>query len=116
MLLSPFDRLVYDRERTAELFGFRYRLEMYVPVAKREYGYYVLPILHGTELIGRVDATFDRGTRVLRVDGVWAERGAPADAGPDVADALHEMATWLGAESVQIGSRTPRAWAKALRA
>jgi hypothetical protein len=116
VLLSPFDRLVYDRERTAELFGFRYRLEMYVPVAKREFGYYVLPILHGTELIGRVDATFDRGTRVLRVDGIWAERGAPADAGSDVADALRELTTWLGAESVQIGRRTPRAWTTALRA
>lgn len=116
VLLSPFDRLVYDRGRTAELFGFRYRLEMYVPRDKREYGYYVLPILHGTALIGRVDATFDRAARVLRVDGVWAERGAPAAAGPDVAGSLHDLATWLGAESVQVGRRTPRAWTRALRA
>jgi uncharacterized protein len=116
VLLSPFDRLVYDRERAAELHGFRYRLEMYVPVAKREFGYYVLPVLHGTDLIGRVDATLDRGARLLRVDGIWAERGAPADAGSDVADALRELATWLGAESVQIGRRTPRAWTRALRA
>ncbi len=116
VLLSPFDRLVYDRERTAELFGFRYRLEMYVPQAKREYGYYVLPILHGTSLIGRVDATFDRKASVLRVDGVWAERGAPVDAGKDVSDSLSELATWIGAESVRVGRRTPRAWTKALRA
>jgi len=115
VLLSPFDRLVNDRERTLELFGFHYRLEMYVPPAKREYGYYVLPILHGTELIGRVDATFDRTARVLRVDGVWAERGAPADAGPDVAGALRELATWLGGD-VRVGRHTPRAWTKALRA
>ncbi len=116
VLLSPFDRLVYDRERTAELFGFRYRLEMYVPQAKREYGYYVLPILHGTSLIGRVDATFDRKASVLRVDGVWAERGAPVHAGKDVSDSLAELATWIGAESVRVGRRTPRAWTKALRA
>ena len=116
VLLSPFDRLVYDRERTAELHGFRYRLEMYVPPAKREYGYYVLPILHGHELIGRVDATFDRGAVALRVDGVWAERGAPADAGPDLARVLRELATWLGAEHVRLGRRIPRAWARALRA
>ena len=116
VLLSPFDRLVHDRERAAELFGFRYRLEMYVPAAKREYGYYVLPVLHGSELIGRVDATFDRRAAVLRVDAVWAERGAPADAGPDVAVALEELGAWLGADALRIGRRVPRAWAKALRA
>ncbi len=116
VLLSPFDRLVYDRERAAELFGFRYRLEMYVPAAKREYGYYVLPILHGTDLIGRVDASFDRRLGILRVDGIWAERGAPADAGADVASALRELAAWLGASDTQVGRRVPRAWAGALRA
>ena len=116
VLLSPFDRLVYHRERTAELFGFRYRLEMYIPAAKREYGYYVLPILHGDALIGRVDATFDRRAGAVRVDGVWAERGAPPDAGPDVAGALQELSAWVGAESVRIGRRVPRPWSKALRA
>jgi uncharacterized protein YcaQ len=115
VLLSPFDRLVYDRERAAELFGFRYRLEMYFPPAKREYGYYVLPILHGTQLIGRVDATFDRRPRLLRVDGVWAERGVSASAGSDVAVSLHDLATWLGAEDIRIGGHAPRVWAKALR-
>jgi uncharacterized protein YcaQ len=116
VLLSPFDRLVYDRERAVELFGFRYRLEMYVPPAKREYGYYVLPLLHETALIGRVDATFDRAAAILRVDGVWAERQAPADAGPDVAAALHELAAWLDAADVHVGRRVPRPWAGALRA
>ncbi|HEX2303111.1 MAG TPA: hypothetical protein VHH57_05760, partial [Gaiella sp.] len=70
----------------------------------------------GHELIGRVDATFDRGAVALRVDGVWAERGAPADAGPDLARVLRELATWLGAEHVRLGRRIPRAWARALRA
>ena len=116
VLLSPFDRLVYDRERTAELFGFDYRLEMYVPAAKRRYGYYVLPILRGTELVGRVDASFDREARALRVNGAWAERGAPADAGPDIAAALHGLAGWLGADELRVARRVPRPWAGALRA
>ena len=116
VLLSPFDRLVYDRERTAELFGFRYRLEMYVAPAKREFGYYVLPILRGTQLIGRVDATVDMRAGVLRVDGLWAERGAPSEAGADVAGALRELASWRGAERVEVGRRVPRMWAKELRA
>ena len=99
VLLSPFDRLVYDRERTLELFGFAYRLEMYVPPAKREYGYYVLPILHGTELIGRIEPVFDRRARVLRINGVWIEPGAPGTAGVAVRGAIDELAGWLGAES-----------------
>jgi uncharacterized protein YcaQ len=73
--LSPFDRLVHDRERAEALWGFRYRLEMYVPPAKREYGYYVLPILRGERLIGRVEPVFDRKTGVLRVNNVWWEGG-----------------------------------------
>ena len=79
--LSPFDRLVHDRDRAEALFGFRYRLEMYVPKAKREYGYYVLPILRGDRLIGRIEPVFDRKAAVLHVNGVWAEPDAPADAG-----------------------------------
>ena len=89
---------------------------MYVAPAKREFGYYVVPILRGTELIGRVDATVDKGAGALRVDGVWAERGAPTEAGADVAGALRELAGWRGADRIEVGRRVPRMWAKELRA
>jgi uncharacterized protein YcaQ len=74
--LSPFDRLVHDRARAEALFGFFYRLEMYVPKAKRQYGYYVLPILHGERIVGRIDVERDRTSSELRVNGVWWEDGA----------------------------------------
>jgi uncharacterized protein YcaQ len=90
-LLSPFDRLVHDRDRAEALFGFRYRLEMYVPKAKREYGYYVLPILVGDRLVGRVEPRFDRKTRRLEVLGAWGDTAR-------LDEALADLATFLGAE------------------
>jgi uncharacterized protein len=76
--LSPFDRLIHDRARAEALFGFRYRLEMYVPKAKREFGYYVLPILRGERIIGRIDVARDGTPDVLRVNRVWWEQGVDA--------------------------------------
>jgi uncharacterized protein YcaQ len=73
--LSPFDRLIHDRDRTEALWDFYYRLEMYVPAAKREYGYYVLPILRGDKLVGRIEPVFDRKTKTLSVKGLWWEPG-----------------------------------------
>ena len=89
-LLSPFDRLVHDRDRAEALFGFRYRLEMYVPPAKREYGYYVLPILVGDQLVGRVEPRFDRKARTLSVLGAWGDTSR-------LDEALDELAAFLGA-------------------
>ena len=75
VFLSPFDRLIHDRARTETLWDFYYRLEMYVPKPKREYGYYVLPILRGDTLIGRIEPVHDRKAGILRVNGVWWEDG-----------------------------------------
>ena len=89
-LLSPFDQLVADRDRTEALFGFRYRLEMYVPRAKREYGYYVLPILEGDRLVGRVEPRVDRSAGTLEVLGAWGDTAR-------LDEALDPLAAWLGA-------------------
>jgi uncharacterized protein YcaQ len=92
--LSPFDRLVYDRDRAEALWGFRYRLEMYVPPAKREYGYYVLPILRGDRVIGRIEPVHERKTGRLHVRGMWWEDGTR----PVSLDRpLRSLARWLGA-------------------
>ena len=90
VLLSPFDRLVSDRDRAEALWGFRYRLEMFVPKAKREYGYYVLPLLVGDELVGRAEPRFDRATGVLELLGAWGDTSR-------LDEALDDLAAWLGA-------------------
>lgn len=97
MLLSPFDPLIADRERTERLFGFRYRLEIYVPKAKREYGYFVMPILHGDRLIGRIEPVMDRSTRRLTVRSISFEPSAGARP-PELDDAIASLATFLGAD------------------
>jgi len=116
VLLSPFDRLVQDRARADALFGFFYRLEMFVPVAKREYGYYVLPILHGDRLIGRIEPVFDRRAGVLDINAAWMEPHAPVDAGAHIAASVRSLAGWLGADEIRVGKRLPRAWTAGLRA
>jgi uncharacterized protein len=115
-LLSPFDQLIWDRRRTEELFDFRFRLEIYVPVEKREYGYFVLPVLHGDRLIGRIDPLYDRTRRRLDVKAVYAEPGAPKEAGTAIAEAIAELATWLGADEIAYGRRIPTGWRRALAA
>ena len=108
-LLSPFDDLISDRERTERLFDFRFRLEIYVPKGKREFGYFVLPILRGDRLIGRIDPLYDRKAGVLRVNAVFAEADArPAD-GLAARRAIEELAAWLGADEV-VWPSLPAAW------
>lgn len=96
--LSPFDRLIHDRARTERLWDFYYRLEMYVPKAKREYGYYVLPILHGDRLIGRIEPVLDKKAGVLRVNGVWWEPGVKP---VSLQKPLRSLAAFVGAGSIE---------------
>ncbi len=96
--LSPFDRLIHDRDRAEALWGFRYRLEMYVPRAKREYGYYVLPILRGDRLIGRIEPVFDRKTGVLQMKGVWWEQGVKP---VSLQRPVRDLAAFVGAERTE---------------
>ena len=116
-LLCPFDPLIWERSRAERLFGFRYRIEIYVPEPKRQYGYYVFPFLLNGELVGRVDLKADRAAKVLRVPGAFAEPGHDLGAAaPELAGALVEMADWLGLDGVEIGSRGDAHLVEALRA
>ena len=94
-LLSPFDRLIHDRKRTLELFDFDYQLEMYKPAAKRRWGYYALPVLHRDRLIGKIDASADRGGGVLRVDAIHEDEPFTKTATAAVRRELRDLARWL---------------------
>lgn len=110
-LLSPFDNLICDRDRTEVLFDFYFRIEIYVPKAKREFGYYVLPVLHGDRLIGRVDSKMDRKAGKLHIFNVYAEDGAPDGVAvvTAVADAITSLARFLGAKEIVWGN-VPAMW------
>jgi uncharacterized protein YcaQ len=114
-LLSPFDNLIIDRDRAELLFGFRFRMEIYVPKAKRVFGYYTVPILHGDKLIGRVDPALDRQRGVLRILAVHIEPGirATARSGHSVARSLQDLSGFLGAREVEVTGQMPDGWRKA---
>ena len=104
-LLSPFDPLVWERSRTARLFGFDYRIEIYVPAPKRVHGYYVLPFLHDEQLRARVDLKADRAARVLRVMAAWAEPTTTAESVEALAAELRRAAAWQGLDDVVVEPR-----------
>jgi uncharacterized protein YcaQ len=102
-LLSPFDSLIFNRDRVERLFGFRYRIEIYVPQPKREYGYYVLPFLLDGSLVARVDLKSDRKTGALLVQASHLEPGIEADhVAPSLAEELRRLAGWLELSDVVV--------------
>lgn len=115
-LLSPFDNLICDRERTAHLFDFTYRSEIYTPKDKRQFGYYVMPILSGDQLIGRIDPTFDRGRKRLIINAVHAESATliMRETGQAIAVAIEELAAFLGATTISYSHQMPEGWKRIL--
>jgi len=101
-LLTPFDPVVWFRDRAERLFDFAYRIEIYTPAARRTYGYYSLPVLVGDDIVGRVDLKADRATSTLRVQSAWWEHGRPHDAADRVAGELRTAARWQELESISV--------------
>ncbi len=102
-LLSPFDPIVWERDRALRMFGFHYRIEIYTPQPKRQYGYYTLPLLIDDQLVGRIDLKNDRQSRVLRVQSAWREAGRPVDL-DRVAGLVRSIADWQGLTDIHVAA------------
>jgi len=115
-MLSPFDNLIADRARAELLFDLSYRMEIYVPKAKRRYGYYSMPVLDGDRFVARVDPAMDRATGRLLVRAVHAEPGVRTtrESGRPVAEAVRDLASWLGATEIELDGSVPAAWRSGL--
>jgi uncharacterized protein YcaQ len=115
-MLSPFDNLIADRARAELLFDLSYRMEIYVPKAKRRYGYYSMPVLDGDRFVARVDPAMDRANRRLLVRAVHAEPGVRTtrESGRPVAEAVWDLASWLGATEIELDGSVPAAWRSGL--
>ncbi|MHB8679143.1 MAG: DNA glycosylase AlkZ-like family protein, partial [Rudaea sp.] len=115
--LSPFDPVVWDRERALTMFDFDYRLECYTPAPKRRFGYYTLPILHRGGLVGRLDAKAHRADGTFEIKSIHLQ----PDTAPDdelitgMARAIHECAAWHGTPRVVVRKSDPAGFAKRLR-
>lgn len=114
-LLSPFDNLICDRARTELLWDFEFRIEIYVPKEKRRWGYYVLPILHGDRLIGRIDPAMDRKSGTLTINNIYLEADThlSSETTRAVSGAIEELATFLGAREIAYGPSVSKSWREA---
>ncbi|WP_347259537.1 crosslink repair DNA glycosylase YcaQ family protein [Rudaea sp.] len=116
-LLSPFDPVVWHRERASAMFGFDYTIECYLPGHKRRYGYFVLPILHRGRLVGRLDAKAHRANGEFEIKAIFLEPEIDPDAEQvaDIASAIHRAAGWHGTPKVNVCRSEPKAFAMSLR-
>ena len=116
-LLSPFDNLIIDRKRTSRMFGFDYAMEIYVPAAKRRYGYYAMPVLHSDRLVARVDPAMNRATKRLSIRGVSVEPGCEdLHVARATREAIAGLATFLGAGGIDYEGTVPSRWRRTLSA
>jgi uncharacterized protein len=116
-LLSPFDNLIIDRRRTRLMFGFDYTMEIYVPAAKRRYGYYAMPVLHGDRLVARVDPAMDRASGRLSIRQISVEPGYDdTSVARATREAITELASFLDAKAIDYDGNVPNRWRRVLSA